>query len=198
MKVGYIRVSTIDQNPARQEALLKELGVEKIFMDKSSGKNIDRTNFKKMMAFVRDGDELIIESFSRLSRDLKDLLRIVEILEEKGVKLISKKENIDTSTPQGKLLLGFFGALSQFEREMILERQKEGIAIAKAEGKYKGRKPVEVGELFFHITKLWQNGQIPLQEALEKTGLTKTTFFRKCKQYGIRKPVKWVQQSTNE
>lgn len=83
MKVGYVRVSSIDQNPARQEALLNDMGVEKIFMDKSSGKDIDRTNFKKMMAFIRDGDELIIESFSRISRDLKDLLRIVEVLEKK-------------------------------------------------------------------------------------------------------------------
>lgn len=196
MKVGYVRVSTIDQNPARQEAILKEMGVEKIFMDKTSGKNMDRTNFKEMMQFVRNGDEVIIESFSRLSRDLKDLLRIVEKLESKGVKLISKKENVDTSTPQGKLMLGVFGALSQFEREVILERQKEGIALAKLEGKYKGRKPIEVGDMFFHVTKMWQNGQIPLREALEKTGLSKTTFFRKCKQYGIRKQFNWIQTAT--
>ena len=193
MKVGYVRVSTIDQNPARQEALLNEMGVEKIFMDKSSGKDIDRTNFKKMMAFIRDGDELIIESFSRISRDLKDLLRIVEALEKKGVQLISAKESIDTRTPQGKLMLNIFGALSQFERETILERQREGIALAKAAGKYKGRKPIEVGDTFFHITKMWQNGQISLTEALKTTGLSKTTYFRKCKKYGIRKKITWAQ-----
>ena len=193
MKVGYVRVSTIDQNPARQEALLNEMGVEKIFMDKSSGKDIDRTNFKKMMAFIRDGDELIIESFSRISRDLKDLLRIVEALEKKGVQLISAKESIDTRTPQGKLMLNIFGALSQFERETILERQREGIALAKAAGKYKGRKPIEVGDTFFHITKMWQNGQITLTEALKTTGLSKTTYFRKCKKYGIRKKITWAQ-----
>ena len=193
MKVGYVRVSTIDQNPARQEALLNEMGVDKIFMDKSSGKDIDRTNFKKMMAFIRDGDELIIESFSRISRDLKDLLRIVEALEKKGVQLISAKESIDTRTPQGKLMLNIFGALSQFERETILERQREGIALAKAAGKYKGRKPIEVGDTFFHITKMWQNGQITLTEALKTTGLSKTTYFRKCKKYGIRKKITWAQ-----
>ena len=193
MKVGYVRVSTIDQNPARQEALLNEMGVEKIFMDKSSGKDIDRTNFKKMMAFIRDGDELIIESFSLISRDLKDLLRIVEALEKKGVQLISAKESIDTRTPQGKLMLNIFGALSQFERETILERQREGIALAKAAGKYKGRKPIEVGDTFFHITKMWQNGQITLAEALKTTDLSKTTYFRKCKKYGIRKKITWAQ-----
>ncbi len=193
MKVGYVRVSTIDQNPARQEALLNEMGVEKIFMDKSSGKDIDRTNFKKMMAYIRDGDELIIESFSRISRDLKDLLRIVEALEKKGVQLISAKESIDTRTPQGKLMLNIFGALSQFERETILERQREGIALAKAAGKYKGRKPIEVGDTFFHITKMWQNGQMSLTEALKTTGLSKTTYFRKCKKYGIRKKITWAQ-----
>lgn len=194
MKVGYVRVSTLDQNPARQEALLNGMGVERIFTDSSSGKNLDRTNFKKMMAFVRDGDELIIESFSRLSRDLKDLLRVVESLEKKGVKLISAKENVDSSTPQGKLMLSVFGALSQFEREAILERQREGIALAKAAGKYKGRKPIEVGDTFFHVTKMWQNGEMSLKEALKTTGLSKTTFFRKCKKYGIRKKIPWAQQ----
>lgn len=197
MKIGYVRVSTIDQNPARQEIMLKEMGVEKIFTDKISGKTMDRTNFKEMMAFVREGDELIVESFSRLSRDLKDLLRIAEKLENKGVKLISKKENVDTSTPQGKLMLSVFGALSQFEREVILERQKEGIALAKLEGKYKGRKPIEVGDMFFYVTKLWQNGKIPLREAIVKTGLSRTTFFRKCKQYGIRKQLNWIKTANN-
>ena len=191
MKVGYARVSTIDQNPARQEALLNEMGAERIFIDKSSGKNIDRTNFKKMMAFIRNGDKLIIESLSRISRDLKDLLRIVEMLEKKGIQLVSAKENIDTGTPQGKLMLNIFGALSQFEREAILERQKEGIALAKADGKYKGRKSIEVGDTFFHATKMWQSGQISLKEALRTTGLSKTTFFRKCKKYGIRKKITW-------
>lgn len=193
MKVGYVRVSTIDQNPARQEALLNKMGVERIFLDSSSGKNLDRTHFKEMMAFVREGDELVIESFSRISRDLKDLLHIVETLKKKGVKLISAKENIDTSTPQGKLMLNIFGALSQFEREAILERQREGIALAKAAGKYMGRKPIEVGDTFFHVTKLWQKGQIPLKEAIKATGLSKSTFFRKCKKYGIRRKITWQQ-----
>lgn len=196
MKVGYVRVSTIDQNPARQEAMLKDMGVEKIFMDKLSGKNLERPQFKEMMQFIRSGDELFIESFSRLSRDVKDLLRTVETLEQKGVKLISKKENINTSTPQGRLMLGMFAILSQFEREMMLERQKEGIAIAKAEGKYKGRKPIEVGDMFFHVTKMWQSGQISLKEALQRTGLSRTTFFRKCKQYAIRKEFEWAKTAT--
>lgn len=195
MKVGYIRVSTIDQNPARQEAMLKEMGIEKIFIDKLSGKNMERPQFKEMMQFLRREDELIIESFSRLSRDVKDLLHTVEILEQKGVKLISKKENIDTSTPQGRLMLGMFAILSQFEREMMLERQREGIAIAKAEGKYKGRKPIEVGDMFFYVTNMWQNGQISLKEAMQRTGLSRTTFFRKCKQYGIRKELQWNNSS---
>ena len=153
MKVGYVRVSTIDQNPARQEALLNEMGVEKIFMDKSSGKDIDRTNFKKMMAFIRDGDELIIESFSRISRDLKDLLRIVEALEKKGVQLISAKESIDTRTPQGKLMLNIFDALSQFERETILERQREGIALEKQLGNIKEESLLKLEIRFFILLR---------------------------------------------
>jgi DNA invertase Pin-like site-specific DNA recombinase len=166
---------------------MEQLGVEKIFIDKASGKNTDRPEFKKMMDFVREGDTLVVESYSRLSRSTKDLLETVEKLKEKGVEFVSKKENIDTSTPTGKLMLTVFAGIYEFERENNAIRRDEGIAIAKAEGKYKGRKAVPVGDVFFAVTRLWVDGDISLSEAQRRLDMAPATFFRKCKQYGIKK-----------
>lgn len=189
MKVGYVRVSTLDQNPARQVELMKSLGVEKTYVEKISGKNTDRPKFQEMMSFLREGDVLYVESFSRLSRSTKDLLATVGVLSERGVYLVSDKEKVDTNTPQGRFMLTVFAALSELERENILERQKEGIAIAKAEGKYKGRKPIETGEKFFSVAKAWASGRLALKEAVSQSGMSESTFFRKCKQFNIRKEV---------
>ena len=189
MKVGYIRVSTTEQNPARQEQLLNETyHVEKVFEEKVSGKNTkDRPEFNKMLDFVRQGDTLYIESFSRLSRSTQDLLKTVSILKERGVTLVSDKEKLDTTTPQGKFMLTIFAALSEFERENILERQREGIAIAKAQGKYKGRQARPITEVFMTSAKRWQEGSLSMKEAIAMSGVSSATFFRWCKKCGIRK-----------
>lgn len=142
MLVGYIRISTVGQNIARQEVLMQELGVERIFIDRLSGKNTDRPQLKEMMAFVRQGDTVVVESISRFARNTKDLLELVEQLTAKGVEFVSKKEAIDTTTPTGKFMLTIFGAVAELEREYILQRQSEGIAIAKEQGVYKGRQPI--------------------------------------------------------
>ena len=126
MKIGYIRISTTDKNTARQEVLMKELNVEQVFIDRMSGKNIDRPELKKMMSFVREGDTVIVESISRFARNTKDLLDLVEQLTAKRVEFISKKEAIDTTTPTGKFMLTVFGAVAELEREYILQRQREG------------------------------------------------------------------------
>jgi DNA invertase Pin-like site-specific DNA recombinase len=185
MKVGYVRVSTIDQNPARQEELMKALCVEKVFSEKVSGKNTDRPQFKEMISFLREGDTLYVESFSRLSRSTKDLLQTVSTLTEKGVNLVSDKEKVDTTTPQGRFMLTVFAALSELERENILERQREGIEIAKAEGKYKGRKPIPVTKQFLTLANAWADGKLALKDAIGQSGMSESTFFRKCKQHGI-------------
>ena len=187
MKVGYVRVSTAEQNPARQMELMKSLGVEKIYQEKRSGKNTDRPQFNEMLSFLRDGDTLYVESFSRLSRSTRDLLSTVATLTERGVNLVSDKENFDTSSPQGKFVLTVFAALSEFERESILERQREGIEIAKAEGKYKGRKPIPATDKFFTVAKAWADGKVALKDAIQESGMSSYTFFRKCKQYEIHK-----------
>ena len=181
MKVAYIRVSTEGQNTARQEEAMKGLGVERCFIEKISGKNTDRPQLKAMMDFVRDGDTLIVESYSRLARSTHDLLEIVDALSKKGVSFVSLKENIDTSTPQGKLMLTIFAGLAQFERECLLQRQAEGIAIAKANGVYKGRKPVDTPDNWEEVVEEWKSGKISAVEAMKKTGLTKATFYRMAK-----------------
>lgn len=183
MKIGYIRVSTVEQNIARQEVLMKELGVEKIFIDKVSGKNTDRKELQKLLQFARKGDSVIVESISRFARNTKDLLNLVEMLTEKEVEFVSKKENIDTTTPTGKFMLTVFGAVAELEREYILQRQSEGIAVAKAQGKYKGRKKV-YNDKFNEIYKKWQNNEITANFAIKQLGWSKTTFYRRVNELG--------------
>lgn len=189
MKVGYVRVSTVEQNPARQDELMKSFGVDKVYSEKLSGKDTKRPQFQEMIDFLREGDTLYVESFSRLSRSTRDLLDTVNTLNEKGVSLVSDKEKIDTTTPQGRLVMTVFAAIYQFERENTLERQREGIAIAKRQGKYKGRKPIEVTDAFLKIARKWEKGELQLKDAVEESGVSQSTFFRKCKQYGIKKEV---------
>lgn len=189
MKVGYVRVSTEDQNTVRQEVLMEELGVEKIFIDKASGKNMARQELQKMLQFVREGDTVIVESYSRLARSTRDLLDTVEVLKEKEVEFISKKEAIDTSTPAGRLMLTIFAGLYQFERECTLERQAEGIKEAKKAGKYKGRKPIEVDAAKFKaLYTEWKSGKITAITMQKQLKLTAPTFYRRVKEYeGKRK-----------
>lgn len=166
---------------------MKFLGVEKTFLDKISGKNTDRPQFTEMLSFLREGDTLYVESFSRLSRSTKDLLNTVSVLSARGVQLVSDKEKVDTNTPQGRFMLTVFAALSELERENILERQREGIEIAKSEGKYKGRKPIAVTDRFLSLAQDWSEGKVTLKDAIEQSGMSSSTFFRKCKQAGIRR-----------
>jgi len=138
MNIAYVRVSTAEQNEARQIEGLEEYGIEKWFIEKVSGKNREREQLAAMMDFAREGDTVYVHDWSRLARSTKDLIEIVEELSKKGVNLVSNKEKFDTGTPQGKFMLTVMGAMYEFERANLLERQREGIAIAKAEGKYKG------------------------------------------------------------
>jgi len=178
MKIGYIRVSTKDQNTDRQEKLLKELGAEKIFSEKISGKNTDRPQLKAMMDFAREGDILYVESYSRLARSTQDLLNIIASLNNKGVQFVSLKEQVDTTSPQGRLMLTIFAGLAQFERECILQRQAEGIAIAKEKGKYKGRKPIAKPENWDSVYKKWKKKEITAVQAQRELNLKPNTFYR--------------------
>ena len=180
MKIGYVRVSTEDQNTARQEALMDSLAVDELFLDRMSGKSCHRPELQRMMAFVRKGDTVIVESISRFARNTRDLLELVEQLTAKGVEFVSKKEAIDTTTPTGKFMLTVFGAVAELEREYILQRQRGGIAIAKKQGKYKGRKPI-VSPEFEQVTAKWRSGGITAAEAMRMLHMSKATFYRKVK-----------------
>nr|WP_308624593.1 recombinase family protein [uncultured Eisenbergiella sp.] len=181
-RVGYVRVSTEDQNTARQEVLMEQLGVDKVFTDKVSGKNTDRPQLQEMLEYVRKGDTVIVESISRFARNTKDFIALTEKIDSMGVKFISRKEQFDTTTPAGKFALIMFAALAQLERETILERQAEGIAIAKAQGKYKGRKPKELPD-FLEVYEDWKKKRISAAGASRALNISRSTFYRKVKEY---------------
>ena len=149
MRVAYVRVSSLDQNEARQLEALEKYNIEKWFVEKISAKNTKRPKLKEMLEFIREGDVVYIIDFSRLARSTKDLLELVEIIREKNVQLVSVEENFDTSTASGKLMLTVIAAIYEFERQNLLERQAEGIAIAKREGKFKGGQVKKIDEQLF-------------------------------------------------
>ena len=180
MKIGYVRVSTQEQNTVRQEVLMEELGVDDIFIDRMSGKSIGRPGLQRMMEFVRRGDTVIVESISRFARNTRDLLDLVEQLTLAGVEFVSRKEAIDTTTPSGKFMLTIFAAVAELEREYILQRQKEGIAIAKARGVYKGRKPIQHPG-FDKVVAQWKTGEITAREAMRRLDMKPSTFYRKVR-----------------
>lgn len=179
-RLGYIRVSTEEQNTARQEVQLRDM-VDKLYLEKQSGKSTDaRPELKKMMDFVREGDIIVVESISRFARNTKDLLSLVDELKGKGADFVSLKESIDTTTPQGQFMLTVFAAMAQLERDCILERQREGIAIAKEQGKYKGRQPIQIDENAFQAEcAKWRAGEITATEAMKRLGLKPNTFYRR-------------------
>ena len=142
--IAYVRVSTVDQNEARQVEALTPYHIDKWFIEKASGKDTKRPKLQEMLEYIREDDTVYVEEFSRLGRSTADLLSTVQHIEDSGAKFISLKENFDTKTPTGKLQMTMMAAIAEFERAMILERQREGIAIAKREGKYKGRKAINI------------------------------------------------------
>ena len=178
-RIKYIRVSTQEQNTPRQETDKEQFA--KVYIEKASGKNTDRPQLTAMLDYVREGDTVVVESYSRIARNTKDLLEIIDRLNEKGGAFVSQKEQNDTSTAAGRLMLTIFAGLAQFERECLLERQAEGIAIAKAEGKM-GRPSIEPGKEFSAIVKRWKDGEITAVEAMKAAGMTKTTFYKKVKE----------------
>ena len=186
-KIGYIRVSTEHQETARQQEIMCDYQADRIFSEKISGANKDRPQLKAMLDYVREGDTLYIESISRLGRSTKDLLNIIDTLTDKGVTLISHKEKIDTDTPAGKFMLTVFAALSQLEREQLKQRQREGIAIAKAQGKYTGRKPIPTDwTRFGQLYGEWRAKHITGRDFMRRMDMSANTFYRRVREYEIR------------
>ena len=184
-KAAYVRVSTAEQNEARQREALAVRGIDKWFIEKASGKNTDRPEFQKMLDWVREGDTIYIHDLSRIARSTKDLLDLLDVLREKGVALVSDKESIDTSTATGKLLVTMVAAINEFERANLLERQREGIAIAKREGKYKGRKAVTVPDLPRHYER-WQRREVSKAALARELGISRPTLDRLFSDYNSK------------
>lgn len=180
MNIAYIRVSTTEQNVARQYELLKDHNIEKFFEEKISGKNTDRPQLNEMLQFIRQNDTLYIESFSRLARSTKDLLTIVDTLTKKGANFVSLKENIDTTTPAGRFMLVVFAALAEFELTTLKERQREGINIALAEGRLMGRP--RINNVREDIYRKWRAGKVTASEAMRLCNMKPNTWYRRAKE----------------
>ncbi len=179
-KVGYIRVSTLDQRTDRQ---LEGIELDRVFEDRVSGKNMkDRPQLAELIKYVREGDEVFVHSMDRLARNLEDLLQIVRTLTDKGVKINFLKENLSfdpdqAAAPMSKLILSVMGAVAEFERELIHERQREGIALAKARGAYKGRAKIVTPELMAQAEELLSLGYSLVATAKE-IGVSRASLYR--------------------
>ena len=182
MKVGYVRVSTIEQNPERQTSELHKIGAEKLFIDKCSGKDANRPQLKELLGYVREGDEVYIYSLDRLARNLAELSRILNDLQECGVTVFFIKENLKfeplkASCAMSKLMFNIMGSFAEFERTLIRERQAEGIAIAKAKGIYTGGKPKLSSDQVSEIRQMVQDG-IPKSKVAKKMGISRETVYQ--------------------
>lgn len=187
-RVGYVRVSTAFQNTSRQEDAMEQLGVEKLFIEKASGKNAQRPELRKMLDFIRDGDTVVVADISRLARSTRDLLNIIDILQQKHVSFVSLKESIDTTTPQGRFVLTLFGALAELERTSILTRQREGIEAAQKRGKHLGRPAKQFPENWESVYLAWRQSEITPSEAARKLGLKRPTFYQMIKRWEANQP----------
>lgn len=194
MNIAYVRVSTKEQNTGRQLEALKKHDIQKVFEEKVSGKDANRPELQAMLSYAREGDVVYVESFSRLARNMLDLLTIIDRLAKNGVGFVSLKENIDTTTAAGRLQLGVFAAIYQFERECSKERQREGIDLALAEGRAYGRPktPVDTRQ-FNRVFRQWKDGELSVVQAAKLLGITRQTFYRRVeeqegKQKGSRPP----------
>lgn len=183
MNIAYVRVSTVEQNEQRQLVALEKHGIDKWFTEKVSAKDTNRPQLQAMLDFAREGDTIYIHDFSRLARSTEDLLRLVRQMESKGIHLVSNKESIDSSTPTGKLMLTMIGAINEFERTNLKERQAEGIAIAKQEGKFKGRKKIDFPANWEEVYKQYKSREIKGNKAIELLGLKRNTFYSLIKEY---------------
>ena len=186
MKYAYVRVSTVEQNEERQIEGLEKHGIDKWFVEKVSGKDTNRTELQTMLDVAKAGDTIYVHDFSRLARSTKDLLAIVEMLTEREINLVSNKENIDTSTPAGKLMLTVLAAIYEFERTNMLERQAEGIEIAKRENKYAncGRKKTEITDEYEHLIRQYVDGKVTKVQLAVMMNVSRPTLNRILNEYG--------------
>jgi DNA invertase Pin-like site-specific DNA recombinase len=181
--LGYARVSTGDQDVAGQALRLTEIGAIKVFSDVRSGKTMDRPGLEALLAYARDGDTLAVVRLDRLGRSLGELLTTVAMLKERGIALLSLEERIDTNSAAGELVFHVFGAIAHFERRLIAERTKDGIAAARARGKRPGRQPLDPEKIAAAL-ELVKAG-LPPSVAARQLGLGRSTVYREVSRAGI-------------
>ncbi len=183
MRVGYIRVSTVEQHEDRQvKDLTENAEVSKVFIDKLSGKDTNRPQLNAMIDYVREGDTVVVSEYSRLARSTRDLIDIIETLQNKGVTVISMKEKLDTSTPQGEFMLTVFAGIATLERKLMLQRQREGIAIAKANGKYKGRQSKQKPEEWENLKAMYMSRQITVSDIAKRCDVSRPIVYKWLKE----------------
>ena len=184
-KLAYLRVSTTHQKGgiSRQEYVMPS-DIERTFIDEASGKDTDRPQFKALMDYVREGDVVYFESFSRISRSLPDLLNTLDFFSKKGVAFVSLKEQIDTSGATGKLIVSVLGAINAYEREINEERREFGFRKACEENRV-GRPKIQGNENFYKAVKEWRDGKITATEAITKAEMPRATFYRLVKAEGL-------------
>ena len=183
MRVGYIRVSTVEQHEDRQvKDLTENAKVSKVFIDKLSGKDTNRPQLNAMIDYVREGDTVVVSEYSRLARSTRDLIDIIETLQNKGVTVISMKEKLDTSTPQGEFMLTVFAGIATLERKLMLQRQREGIAIAKANGKYKGRQSKQKPDDWESLKAMYMSRQITVSDIAKRCEVSRPVVYKWLKE----------------
>ena len=178
---GYARVSTEQQNLDRQLDALNKYGVDIIFNEKMTGTKRNRPELEKLLERLTEGDTVVVESLSRLGRSTKDLIWLMETFNEKGVNLVSLKESIDTTSSTGKLLFTLMSALAQFERDVLADRTKEGLAAARARGRKGGRPPTDK-DAVRRAVRLYKTGEYTVSEIVEMTGVRKTTLYKNLRE----------------
>ena len=184
MNIAYVRVSTVEQNEQRQIDALEQHNIDKWYIEKASAKDTNRPKLLEMLEFVRAGDTIYISDFSRLARNTRDLMDITEQLKENKVSLISLKENLDTTTPTGELLLTMIGAINDFERKILKERQTEGIAIAQRNGVYKGREKIKINnKQFEELYQDVQKGYMTKTDMAKRLDISRATLYRRIEEY---------------
>ena len=180
--VAYLRVSTVEQHLDRQRAALEKYQIDKWFEEKLSGKNTDRPELQKMLQYLREGDTLYVADFSRLARSSKDLFAIADELEVRGINLVSDKEKLDTNTAYGKFMFTMIGAMAEFERSIMLERQRDGIEQAKMKGVYRGRRPVTVDN-FGGWYERYRRREFNKGELAKQLNISRPTLDKLIRQY---------------
>ncbi len=178
MRIGYARVSTLEQNPEMQIDALKAAGCEKIFSDTVSGAKADRPGLQDALDYARKDDCLVVWRLDRLGRSLKHLIEVVEELERSGVGFVSLQEGFDTTTSGGKLIFQIFGALAEFERNLIRERTKAGLTAARARGRVGGRKEKLTPDQVATMLRMADSRQHTIAEVCAVMGITKPTYYR--------------------